>query len=436
MRLPAVLPVAASLVLLLGTGAAAGLGTSTTAAYGGASGGAAAAGEGGAAPQRRPDGPKKPKPGDEEPPVVEPALPTLDQVQARGTHNSTHLHPGHPVAGAVGWDYSHRVLEAQLEHQGVRQLEIDVHYDWGTDDFDVYHVYMADDRATCDVLSECLAELRGWQEQNPGSAPLMVLVEPKDTGAPYSADPPEDGDPFTRPFGAAEYAKLDAALLSAFGRERVLTPDDVTVPGLTLRESVLTRGWPTVDSLRGDVVLVMDGDGHARRYSDGGRSLAGRAMFVQLEADTAVAAFVSRDGVRLAGETQYDRVRRLVSQGFLIRLLVSPSEFEAAKASGAQWLSTDYPEQLVLTGDPTLPVACNPVTAAATCTAAQLEVHDPGGTPVREDPSDAPEQVVADKVDRVVVGWAESAQGIAAGESTSPVTYERLPTPVPVPPLP
>ncbi len=379
--------------------------------------------------------PKKDKPGDEvtPPPAPAPAAPTLDQLQARGTHNSTHRDPGHPAAGQVGWDYSHRRLAAQLEQQGVRQVEIDVHYNWAKDDFDVYHVYMADDRATCDVLADCLAELRGWQQSNPSSAPLMVLVEPKDTGAPYSYDLPEDGDPFTRALGAAEYAKLDRALLSAFGGPvsqggHVLTPDDMTVPGRTLRESVLTRGWPTVDSLRGDVVLVLDGQAHAQRYSDGGRSLAGRAMFVQLEADTPVAAFVSRDGVRQPGESQYDRVRRLVAQGFLIRLLISTPEAEAAKASGAQWLSTDHPDELVLTGDPTRPVACNPVTAAADCTPALIEVATPGRTAVPTDPSDGTDQVVLDKVDRVVVGDVESVQGIAGGRSTSPVTPERLPS--------
>jgi hypothetical protein len=73
-------------------------------------------------------------------------------------------------------------------------------------------------------------------------------------------------------------------------------------------------------------------------------------------------------------------------------------------------------------------VACNPVTAAADCTPALIEVATPGRTPVPADPSDAPDQVVLDKVDRVVVGDVESVQGIVGGRSTSPVTPERLPS--------
>ena len=356
--------------------------------------------------------------------------PRLNDVQARGTHNSTHLDPKGVITDGApfNWGYSHRTLTAQLEEQGVRQVEIDIHYNWAKDDFDVYHVWFGDDRVTCDTLSGCLGELRAWSDGHPDSVPLMVLIEPKDGGAPYSlaegsTDPeahlPEDGDPFTRPFDAAAYDRLDEVLLEAFDGPmsdggRVVTPDDVTAPGLDLRTTITTTGWPLLDEVRGHVLYVVDGPDHAAPYSNQWTSLAGRAMFVQAADDAPVAAFVGRDGARLEGETKYDRMARLVAQGFMVRDLTSPGDFAAALAAGAHYLSTDYPEQLEF-DDPDSPVRCNPVVIAVTgrsCTATALETHVAHGYPVPPDPEDTEQQVVADKVDRLVIGSVESAEAL------------------------
>lgn len=351
----------------------------------------------------------------------------LNDVQVRGTHNSTHRDPRGVVTdqSPFGWGYSHRNLTAQLEEQAVRQVEIDVHYNWARDDFDVYHVWFGDDRVTCDTLSGCLGELRRWSDAHPDSAPIMVLIEPKDAGAPYSfpsgsTDPeshlPEDGDPFTRPLAAAAYDRLDEILLTSFDGPvstggRVLTPDDVTAPGDTLRTSVLRDGWPRLDDLRGQTLFVLDGPDHATAYSDGLTDLSDRAMFVQAAPASPVAAFVSRDGQRLPGESKYDRMRRLVAQGFMVRDLTSPEDFDAARAAGAHFLSTDVPDELVLSSDPVAVAACNPVTTAASgrvCRDRDIEAHVAHGYVVPSDPSDDYDQVVVDKVDRLVIGSVES----------------------------
>ena len=104
--------------------------------------------------------------------VEEPPL-RLNHLQSRGTHNSTHLDPGWKVTDGdpFGWGYSHRTLTGQLEEQGVRQVEIDVHWNWAKDDFDVYHVWFGDDRTTCDTLTGCLAELKAWSDDTPTTPP-------------------------------------------------------------------------------------------------------------------------------------------------------------------------------------------------------------------------------------------------------------------------
>lgn len=368
-------------------------------------------------------------------PTPEPAETTglrLNDIQARGTHNSTHLDPKGVVTDGdpFNWGYSHRTLTGQLEEQGVRQVEIDVHYNWAKDDFDVYHVWFGDDRTTCDTLAGCLGEIRDWSDDHPSSAPLMLLIEPKDAGAPYSlasgsTDPeshlPEDGDPFTRPLDEAAYDRLDELLLASFGGSmadggRVVTPDDVNADGTDLRTTITGTGWPLLDDVRGHVLFVLDGDDHAVPYSGGYTSLDGRTMFVQAPADAPVAAFVSRDGTRVNGETKYERMARLVADGFMIRDLTSPDQFEVAKAAGAHFLSTDFPDRLTLSKDPDAPSRCNPVTistSARTCTDTDIEQHPAHDYPVPADPGDGYDQVAADEVDRSVVGSVESVTALA-----------------------
>jgi hypothetical protein len=352
-----------------------------------------------------------------------PEGPRLNHLQARGTHNSYHRDPGHPLGDAVGWDYSHQRLARQLEEQGVRQVELDVHYNWARRDFEVYHAWLGDDRTTCDLLRDCLREIREWSDARPGHHPVMVLVEPKDGGPPRNTGLPEDGDPFTHPIGPDEYDLLDEILLEAFDGPRsaggrVLTPDDLTRPGSTLRQSVLTEGWPLIDDVRQHVLYVIDGNEHGRDYSDGWSSLAGRAAFVQPRADQPVAAFVSRSGNEIPGASKYERMAQLVADGFMVRDYVGPSGFEAAKAGGAHFISSDEPEKLHLSDHPRAPSRCNPVTAPERCRDTDIEFHRPGpGPDLPDEPSDEPDQVLADRVDRLVVRSAESVAAFV-GHST------------------
>ena len=336
----------------------------------------------------------------------EPAPLRMNHVQSRGTHNSTHRDPKGVVTDRpeIGWGYSHRTLTAQLEEQGVRQIELDVHWNPSAGRFDVYHVWLADDRATCDELRACLGEVDRWLADHPSSGPVMVMIEPKDADL-------EDGDPFTQPLDDEAYDRLDEVLRASV--QRVVTPDSVTTAGKTLRSSIVEDGWPLLDAVRGSVVYVLDGDDHAARYSDGWTSLAGRAMFVQApDPASPVAAFVSRSG---EGD-KYERMRTLVAQGFMVRDLTE--DFEAAKAAGAHFISTDFPESLELSGDPGAPSRCNPVSSAGVpCTDRAVESHDPHGYPVPAEPSDEYDQVVVDKVDRIVIGSVESATGLVQRRS-------------------
>jgi hypothetical protein len=358
------------------------------------------------------------------------AAPTLDQLQARGTHNSYKLDPQWPGREAFDFDYQHLRLSRQLEEQDVRQVEIDVHWNWARGEFEVYHAWFADDRTNCRMLADCLAEIRWWSDQRPRHHPVMILIEPKDGGPPRNVDLPADGDPFTHPIGEAEYAELDRVLLEAFDGPlaaggRVLTPDDVTAPGATLRESITSRGWPRIDDLRGKVLFVIDGAEHGADYSRGWSTLEERAAFVQAEPFEDVAAFVSRDGMRLEGEGKYDRIRRLVTAGFMVRDLVGPDGFETAKAAGVHFLSTDFPEELELSSHPLAPSRCNPVAANAPCEDLWIERRATDTVELPPEPSDEPQDVLADQVDRWAVRSVESGTTFADRAADDPELVPR-----------
>jgi hypothetical protein len=336
----------------------------------------------------------------------------LNDLQARGSHNSFHRDPMFPGREGVGWDYSHPTLDRQLHLQGVRQVELDVHYNWARDELQVYHAWFGDDRSTCDLLSECLAVMRRWSDAHPQHHPILVLIEPKDAQLP---ELPENGDPFTEPFDEESYQRLDETLLAGWGAHRTITPGDVVVEGKSLRDSIRSHGWPLLDDVRGQVLFLIDGDDHGAAYSRSWTSLAGRTAFVQAEPDTAVAAFVGRDGARAPGEDKYGRMRRLVAQNFMVRDYVDPPA-TAALAAGAQFVSSDHAAEQKLSDDPLAPSRCNPISAPVGCTDRLVETFDKS-VPFAyagPEPVDSYDRAVLDKADRLGCGSARSVTVYAA----------------------
>jgi hypothetical protein len=341
--------------------------------------------------------------------------PRLNHLQARGTHNSYHRDPGHEFGNQVGWDYSHQRLSRQLEEQGVRQVELDIHWNWARQEFEVYHAWFGDDRTTCQLLRDCLQEIRDWSDARPGHHPILILIEPKDGGPPRNTGLPEDGDPFTHPIGPAEYDQLDRVLLDAFDGPmsaggRVITPDDVTVAPLTLRDSIRQHGWPLIDDVRQHVFYALDGDEHGQDYSQGWTTLSGRTLFVQAGADDPVAGFVRRSGSERPG-SKYERMATVVAEGFMVRDLAGPSGFEAAKAAGAHFISSDEPDELHLSDHPKAPSRCNPVTAAPTCRDTEIERHTGPSPALPDEPDNSPETPAA-RLERLVGATAGSAQAL------------------------
>ena len=157
----------------------------------------------------------------------------LNHLQVKGTHNSYHVQS----EGAVPqWFYTHAPLNVQLQDQGVRQVELDVHWDPELPGFTVHHLPFVDPGTTCETFKECLSVLKGWSDAHPGHQVLFVLVEPKDE---------IDDEKIT-----GHYDDLDNEILSVWPRDRLVVPDDVRGGHATLLEALQTDGWPTLGQTR------------------------------------------------------------------------------------------------------------------------------------------------------------------------------------------
>jgi Phosphoinositide phospholipase C, Ca2+-dependent len=308
----------------------------------------------------------------------------LNQIQVIGTHNSYHLAPTPATlklieAASRGagskLDYTHPPLEEQFGTLGIRQVELDVYADpeggrfatplayrmlnpvggaAGPDPnhdglllkpgFKILHVPDIDYRTTVRTLQEALQRIKKWSVGHPAHVPLFVLIELKD----------EKIEGLTLPikFTPELLDKIDAAIQGCFENDHLITPDEIRKSRDTLREAVLVDGWPSLEACRGRVLFALDNEGSLRDdYLAGHPSLAGRVMFVSARSDGSpeAAFFKINDPIQNHAE-----IHRLVKQGYLVRTRADADTEEArandtrrreqAFTSGAQLISTDYPQ--------------------------------------------------------------------------------------------
>jgi len=343
----------------------------------------------------------------------------LNQIQVIGSHNSYHaglapsaaalLRKSDPKA-ADHLDYRHPALDVQLD-RGIRQLEIDVFADskggryanpsglrmiseaglpadppFDPEDlfkkpgFKVIHVQDIDFRSNCQPFTGCLGVILAWSNAHPGHLPIFILIETKE------GEPARDFQVVPEAFTPAVFDALDQEIRSVIPRAKMITPDEVRGMHATLEEAVLAEGWPSLESARGKFVFLLDQRKAGPAYRQGQPSLKGRAIFTNAEPGSPDAAFVEvNDPLK-----DPDLIPGLVRKGYLVRTRTDADleqaragdvkQRDAALASGAQILSTDFPfeERASWTGYavsfPEGTIArCNPVAKPSDCAAQRFE---------------------------------------------------------------
>lgn len=274
-----------------------------------------------------------------------------------------------------GLNYRHPDLKTQLD-AGLRSLEIDVNPDpkgglfldpagyralraQGVQDlaphdvrdldkpgFKVLHMPDIDFRSHCPTLQLCLKDIREWSDAHPGHAPLFIMLEAKSQVVPIFPNPTQ-----VTPFDAELFDALDKELIQGLGRSRIITPDDVRGSWPTLNAAIRAGAWPSLESARGKVVILMltaTGKSGTEAYVQGRPSLEGRVAFLRSYPGDSYGAFLLLDNAKIRGAEITD----LVKQGYLVRTRTDietyeakvndPSRAKAAFESGAQVVSTDF----------------------------------------------------------------------------------------------
>lgn len=295
----------------------------------------------------------------------------LNHVQVKGTHNSYHVESEGTLPQ---WKFTHAPLDVQLRDLGVRQIELDVHWDGDLQGFTVFHIPLADPGTTCRTFKECLTVVKTWSDANPGHQLLYILVEPKDE---------VDDEPIS-----GHYDALDAEILSVWPRERLLVPDDVRGSRASLTEALQKDGWPTIGQARSKAFfLLLDSSTHRDAYLEGHPNLEGRVLFARGSGGEPWCGVIEHGNpVRDA-----DAITRDVGASiYLVRTTADEVDgtdeansagAEAARSLGAHLISSDFPAPkpeggywFDLPGG--TPSRCNPVTAPTGCTSVAIENFD------------------------------------------------------------
>ncbi|MGY4398595.1 hypothetical protein ACVWZA_003803 [Sphingomonas sp. UYAg733] len=288
-----------------------------------------------------------------------------NDISVVGTHNSYKLAmPARTMAMvravdpaiAESLDYAHRPLTEQLD-AGARQIEIDVNYDpkgghyaRGSADpvlrrpgFKVLHVPGIDNSSSCVLLTECLTILKRWSDAHPRHVPILLLFNAKDEQLAAR------GGVDALPFDAAAWDALDAEIRAVLPPAKLIVPDQVQGRYPTLRDAVRANNWPTLDNARGKFLFALDETpAKVAAYRGARRSLEGRVFFINTDEESPAAAYLTINDSIAEGA----RIARDVAAGYLVRTRADADtkearvndtrRREAALASGAQYVSTDY----------------------------------------------------------------------------------------------
>ena len=266
--------------------------------------------------------------------------------------------------------------------------------------FKVFHVQDIDHRSRCLSLAVCLESIRAWSEENPNHLPVAILIELKsDTFDPEILAPlypvlvaaPDPTPSFTTPipweledgedYSDSALQALEDQIRDVFTDSQLLTPDTVRGDYDTMMDAISAVGWPKVSDSLGKVMFLLDNGGALQAsYVAEYPRLRDAVFFVSADPASDEAGYFQANDPFRTGPT----IEELVGQGFMVRSRSDAENVEAdandtarrdrALASGAHWVSTDYPVPAESGYVLSLPgvsegaaARCNPVSAPPNC---------------------------------------------------------------------
>ena len=311
---------------------------------------------------------------------------TVNQIQTIGTHNSYHIAPHSSVmklirsvmpSQADGISYTHRPLSEQLNLLGMRKFELDLFHDtkggaysspagavmanginWKIKhpEFDeeamsktgmkIIHFPNFDFRSNTPTLKAALEEINRWSRRNSYHIPIMILIETKKANRSVNI---EENSTFQVP----DFLVLEKEILSILDISQIITPDNVRGKFDSLNKAVTMKGWPSLYQARGRLIFALDNQGEERiNYLTLHPELKGALMFVSSPPGNPESAFLKiNDPV-----TNYSAIKNRVKEGYLVRTRADSdlaearnndySKMQKAFSSGAQYISTDFPESV------------------------------------------------------------------------------------------
>lgn len=302
---------------------------------------------------------------------------TINKIQVIGSHNSYkvaidaslfQLIKSKDQSDLSGLEYSHPPISTQLD-LGLRNLELDVYSDslggkyanpmglklvknqapFDTEKqmllpgFKVFHVQDIDFRSHHPLFKEYLIELKNWSDKNPNHEPIYITINAKDDEIKKA------GFVVPEKFTAKTFDALEEVLKKYLGTSKIIKPSDIQGHYSTLENAVQKFNWPKLKDARGKFVFILDEQDEKREmFIKGHPSLKGRIMFANALPNTPEAAILILNDPK----KNQTLIKEYVSKGYIVRTRADAetvqarqndySQFEAAKISGAQIISTDY----------------------------------------------------------------------------------------------
>ncbi|MED5463214.1 MAG: Ca2+-dependent phosphoinositide-specific phospholipase C [Myxococcota bacterium] len=295
----------------------------------------------------------------------------LHHLQLKGTHNSYHLEPEAPVY--EGHRYSHLSLDRQLDEQGVRVMELDLHYEGAGAPIKILHLGLVDENTSCSTLKACLRTIKGWSDKHRGHLPILVWLELK-----FGVDGAE----------TEVLQDVERVIEGIFPRDRLLTVDAVKGSHPSLRQALTNEGWPLLGDVRGRVAFINMNSGAAmtNAYLALHPNALGGVLFPSsgtlTQFDEPWAAFTKINDPNSPQEITAALERRILVASNLCLADFSDAECrqreEVALSHGVAMLKGDFPAPVderdywfEFPGGAS--ARCNPLTAPEICTPEALE---------------------------------------------------------------